>query len=158
MSRFEKAEKALVTNRHARHRYHILERLEAGIALEGPEVKSVRDGRANLREAYARIRRGEAFLFNCHISPYANAGPFAPEPTRERKLLLHRREILRLQAATDRSGHTLVPLRMYLKNRRVKVEIAIARAKKLHDKRDAKRRETIDREAAQDVKDARQRR
>jgi SsrA-binding protein len=158
MSHSEEVEKPLVTNRQARHRYHILERFEAGIALEGSEVKSVREGRANLRDAYARVRRGEAFLFNCHISPYAQAGPFAPNPTRERKLLLHRREILRLQAATDRSGHTLVPLRLYLKRRRVKVEIAVARAKKMYDKREAKRRETIDREAAQAVKAARQRR
>ncbi len=158
MRRTQPPEKTLVTNRQARHRYHLLERLEAGIALEGAEVKSIRAGQANLKEAYARVRRGEAFLFNCHISPYAQAGPFAPDPRRERKLLLHRNEILRLQSATDRSGHTLVPLRIYLKGRRIKVEIAVARAKKLHDKRQALREETLDREARQAIKTARQRR
>jgi SsrA-binding protein len=150
-------EKNLATNRQAYHRYFILEKLEAGIALEGAEVKSIRGGNVNLKDAYARVSRGEAFLLNCHISAYPNAGPFAPEPTRERKLLLHRHEIQRLQAAADRDGHTLVPLRLYLKGRRIKIEIGVAKGKKTHDKRDAKRRETIEREARQAESEARRR-
>jgi SsrA-binding protein len=150
-------EKVLASNRQAHHRYFILERLEAGIALEGAEVKSAREGKVNLKDAYARVRDGEALLVNCHISPYANAGPFAPDPTRERKLLMHRREILRLQAATQRGGHTLVPLRVYLKGRRIKVEIAVARGKKAHDKRETLRRETADREAREAAARARRR-
>jgi SsrA-binding protein len=149
--------KVLATHRQAHHRYFILERFEAGIALQGAEVKSAREGKVNLRDAYARVRDGEALLVNCHISPYANAGPFAPDPTRERKLLLHRREILRLQAATQRAGHTLVPLRVYLKGRRIKVEIAVARGKKAHDRREALRRESAEREAREALGRARRR-
>lgn len=156
MSRPDADEKVLATNRQAYHRYFVLEKLEAGISLEGAEVKSIREGKVNLKDAYARVRQGQAYLLNCHISPYANAGPFAPNPTRERRLLLHRREILRLQAATDRDGHTLVPLRMYMKGRRIKIEIGVAKGKKTHDKREAKRSETLDREARQEVKRARQ--
>ena len=149
------AEKVLATNREARFRYHVFEKVEAGIALEGAEVKSVRAGRVVLKDAYARIRNGQAYLFNCHISPYVNAGSFAPDPERERKLLLHRQQIDRLQSAAERAGHTLIPLRMYLKGRLIKIEIGVAKGKKLHDKREAKRRETIDREARQAVKEAR---
>lgn len=155
MSATAPPQKVLATNRQARHRYFILDRIEAGVVLEGPEVKSAREGRINLRDAYARVRDGEAYLFNCHISPYTHAGRFAPEPTRERKLLLRKQEILRLQAATDRAGHTLVPLRVYFKGRRIKVEIGVAKGKKAWDKREAKRRETLEREARQAVKEGR---
>lgn len=150
-------EKVLATNRQARHKYFILERLEAGIALEGAEVKSAREGKVVLKDAYARVRGGEAYLLNCHISPYTHAGGTAPDPGRERKLLLHRREILRLQAATDRAGQTLVPLRMYLKGRRIKVEIGVGKGKKAHDKREAKRLETVERETRRAVSEARKR-
>ncbi len=151
------AEKVLATNRQAHFRYFVLETFEAGIALEGAEVKSAREGKVNLKDAYARVRNGEAYLLNCHISAYSHAGPSAPEPTRERKLLLRRQEIVRLQAATDRAGHTLVPLRMYLKGRRIKVEIGVARGKKAHDKRESKRRETIERETQQAIRESRRR-
>lgn len=129
-------EKILATNRQAFHNYFIGERLEAGIALLGTEVKSLRQGKANLKEAFARVERQEVFLLNCHISPYSHGGYANHDPLRARKLLLHRHEILKLTQKT-RSGYTLVPLRLYLSQGRVKVEIALARGKKLWDKRQA---------------------
>jgi SsrA-binding protein len=123
-------------NRKARHDYEIEERYEAGIVLTGSEIKSVRGGKVNLRGSYARIVNGEVVLYDAHISPYEQSGKFFNHnPTRPRKLLLHRREISRLLGQVREKGLTLVPLRVYFKNRRAKVEIGVARGKKLYDKR-----------------------
>ncbi len=146
----EEAIKILATNRSAPHQFHLFERFEAGISLTGPEVKSVRQGNIALREAYVKVKRGEAFLHNCHIRPYTQGNRFNPDPVRPRKLLLHRSEIHRLQRASDLRGMTIVPTRVYLKNGWIKVEIALAKAKKLHDKREAKRRRDLEREAARE--------
>jgi SsrA-binding protein len=129
-------------NRKARYDYHIEETYEAGIALLGSEVKSIRQGRANLRDSYAAFERGELFLHNCHISPYAQASRFNPDPLRARKLLMRREELRRLVGKVEEKGLTLVPLSLYLKGRHVKVELALARGKKEYDRReDIKRRE-----------------
>lgn len=137
-------------NRKAYHDYFLYDTYEAGIVLTGTEIKSVRVGRVNLRESYVQIRSGEAWLINMHISPYSAGSRENPDPMRDRKLLLHLREIYRLQSAVQEKGLTIVPLRMYLKDNRAKVEIALAKGKKLYDKRDAiaKRedRRRIDRE------------
>lgn len=131
-------EKVISSNRQARFEYSILESVEAGIALTGTEIKSVRAGKVNLRESYARIENGEVWLVGMHISPYEQAGAyFQHEPTRSRKLLLHRRQIARLQADVGQKGLTLVPLRLYLKGGRAKIELGLAKGKKLYDKRDS---------------------
>lgn len=127
--------KIITTNRRARHDYHIDETLEAGLILTGAEVKSVRQGRVNMSEAFVRIENGEAFLFNCHIAPYEQGGYANQEPLRKRKLLMHRRELRKWQKATEQKGFTIVPLRMYFRKSYVKVEIGLARGKKLYDKR-----------------------
>ncbi len=128
-------EKTISTNRQARYEYEILSQFEAGIVLTGSEIKSVRAGRVNLREAYVRVERGEAWLVGAHISPYEHAGYTLQEPDRPRKLLLHNSEIVTLRIQTQTKGLTIVPLRLYLKGRRAKVEIAVGRGKKLYDKR-----------------------
>ena len=140
------ASDVIATNRRARFDYEILETLEAGIALLGPEVKSLRAGRANLGDAYATIRKGRAWLLNLHISPYEQAGRSNPEPTRERALLLHRNEIRRLGGKLAERGFTLVPLQLYWKSGRAKVELGVARGKRRHDKRETIRRRETDRE------------
>ncbi len=132
----DRGEKVLASNRQAFHNYFIGDRYEAGLVLLGTEVKSLRTGKANLKDAFARIDRGEAFLHNCHINPYSHGGYANHDPLRPRKLLLHRAELLKLAQRTL-AGHTLIPLRIYLKKGRVKVEIALARGKKLWDKRAA---------------------
>ena len=132
-----KGEKVLASNRQAFHNYYIGDRFEAGLALLGTEVKSLRAGGVNLKDAFARIDRGEAFLHNCHIAPYSHGGYANHDPLRTRKLLLHRQEILRLSQKTTAGGQTLIPLRLYLKKGRVKVELALARGKRLWDKRQA---------------------
>jgi len=129
-------EKVLATNRKAFHNYFIDDRYEAGLALLGTEVKSLRDGKAVLQDAFARPERGELYLFNCHIPPYSHGGYANHDPLRPRKLLLHRQEILKLRQAIAAGGQTLIPLRLYLKKGRVKLEIALARGKKLWDKRE----------------------
>ena len=139
-------------NRQARHNYFIDETYEAGLVLVGSEVKSLRDGKANLSDSYAQIRKGEAFLINSHISPYAGANQFNHEPTRTRKLLLHAREIARLTGKTKERGLTLIPLRLYFKHGRAKVEIALARGKKLYDKRETLRRKVAQREVERSLK------
>ena len=136
----------IASNRRARHEYEILDTLEAGIALRGPEVKSLRTGRANLSDSYATLRGGEVFLRNLHISPYQEAGRENLEPTRERKLLLHRHEIHRLRSKVSEKGLTLIPLALYWKDGRAKVELAVARGKRRYDKREAIRRREQDRE------------
>lgn len=141
-----RGDRTLATNRAARHQFHLLERFEAGLVLAGTEVKSIRAGKINLKEAYARVRDGELFLFNAHVSPYEQGNRANHEPLRPRKLLLHAKEILKLERETTRGGMTLVALRVYLKRGRVKLELALARGKKLHDKREASRRREMDRE------------
>jgi SsrA-binding protein len=136
----------LASNRSASHEYHLLERLEAGIALTGPEVKSCRAGKVNLKDAYARVKDGEVFLHNAHVSPYDKADRDDDDPLRPRKLLLHRREILKLQKESEQGGMTLVPTRLYLKGGLIKLEIAVAKGKKLYDKRDASRKQEAQRE------------
>jgi SsrA-binding protein len=128
--------RAVVTNRRARHDYWIEESLEAGIALTGTEVKSLRQGRANLSDAFARVENGEVWLHQLHISPYAQGNIQNHDPLRSRKLLLHRREILRLYARAVQKGYTLIPLRVYFRNGVAKVEIAIARGRRQYDKRE----------------------
>ena len=139
-------EKIIATNKKAFHNYFILEKLEAGIALTGTEVKSSREGRVNLKDSYASVKAGEAYLLNCHISPYSHGNRDNHEPLRSRKLLLHSKEIHKLIGKTQEKGLTVVPLRMYLKRGRIKVELAVARGKKLYDKRETERRKEIDRE------------
>ncbi len=130
----------VATNRRARHNYEIIETLEAGISLFGPEVKSLREGRANLRESFAVIKRGEVFLQQLHISPYEPAARGnASDPTRERKLLLHSSEISKLVGRVSERGNTLVPLSIYFKDGRAKVELALARGRHTYDKRAALR-------------------
>ena len=136
MLTIERTVKQIAANRAARHEYFILETFEAGIALTGTEVKSLRLGKGNLKESYAQVKGGELFLFNCHISPYDFGNRFNHEPLRPRKLLLHKAEIMRLVGKTKEKGLTLVPLSLYfdVKNR-VKLELALAKGKKLYDKR-----------------------
>lgn len=143
----ETGRKLIAANRRARYDYEILDTFEAGIALVGPEVKSLRAGKANLNEAYAFVRRGEVFLAGMHISPYPQASRENPDPLRERKLLLHRAEIARLEGKVAEKGLTLVPLALYFKDGRAKVELALARGKRRYDKREAIRRREADREA-----------
>ncbi len=142
----------IAVNRKARFDYFLFEKFEAGIVLLGSEVKSLREGKANLKDSYARIQKGEAFLINAHVSPYAGANQFNHEPTRARKLLLHRREIERLTGKTKEKGLTLIPLRLYFKNGRAKVELGLARGKKLYDKRETLRRKAAEREVERSLK------
>jgi len=149
----DKEEKLLASNRAAYHEYHILEKYEAGISLTGTEVKSVLDGRVQLKEGYVAVRDGEAWLFNAHISPYAHGNRENHEPLRTRKLLLHRKEIEQLGEATVKQGMTLVATRVYLRHRRIKVEVAVARGKKMYDKRETEMRRTVDRETRAQLKE-----
>lgn len=136
--------KIICQNKKARHDYFIEESMEAGLVLNGPEVKSLRDGKANLVDSYVSIDHGEAWLNNCHISPYAAANQFNHHPMRKRKLLLHKKEISRLIGKSQEEGLTLIPLKLYFKVGRVKMELAVAKGKKLHDKRDTiKKREAV---------------
>jgi SsrA-binding protein len=146
-------EKSLVTNRAAFHEYHISDKYEAGIALTGTEVKSVLGGRVQLKDSYVAVRDGEAWLFNAHISPYSHGNRENHDPLRTRKLLLHRREINRLEQSTTIQGMTLVVTRVYIKNGRVKVEIGVAKGKKLYDKRETEMRRTVDRETRAQLKE-----
>lgn len=127
--------KLITSNRKARHDFSIEETFEAGIILQGTEVKSLRDGKANLQDAYCTVNGDEVYLLNLHINPYTHGNLFNHEPMRQRKLLLHRREIEKLEKATQQKGYTIVPLQLYFKNGKVKVEIGLARGKKLYDKR-----------------------
>jgi SsrA-binding protein len=154
IDRSEPQNRVLIANRKALHDYEILERWEAGIALVGTEVKSLRAGKANMGDSYAVIEDGEAWLLQLHISPYAQASQFNHDPLRKRKLLLHKQQIRRLRSKTLEKGLTLVPLNLVLVRNRVKIELALARGKKLYDKREAKAR----REAARDLERARKER
>ena len=128
--------KIVTVNRKARHEYHILETFEAGLALTGTEVKSLRVGKANLQDSYARVENAELMLYNMHISPYEQGNQFNHEPKRTRKLLMHKQEIMRLLGKTREKGLALVPLKVYFKNGLAKIELALAKGKKLYDRRD----------------------
>ena len=143
----DSGEKVIATNKKAFHDYFILQKMEAGIALLGTEVKAIREGRINLKDSYAIVKEGEAFLLNCHISPYSHGNRENHDPTRSRKLLLHLGEIRKLIGKIQEKGLTLVPLRVYLKRGKIKVELGVARGKKLFDKRETERRKEADREA-----------
>jgi len=138
----------IATNRRARFEYEVLERVEAGMVLLGPEVKSLRAGKASLADAYALIRRGEIWLQNLHIAPYDAASRENPDSKRERKLLLHRAEIARLEGKVKERGLTLIPLSLYFKDGRAKVELGLCRGKRAHDKRESIRKRESDRELA----------
>jgi SsrA-binding protein len=131
--------KVISDNRQAGHNFFLFDRYEAGIALTGTEVKAAKAGKVQLRDAYANVEKGEAWLLNAHISEYSHGNRFNHAPTRPRKLLLHRREIEKLHSATREKGLSLVPPRLYMKNGRIKCEIALAKGKKFHDKREAER-------------------
>ena len=138
--------KIIVDNRKARHDYFLVEKFEAGIVLVGTEVKSLRAGRVNLKDSYAQIDDGELYLYNMHISPYEHGSFSNVDPTRKRKLLMHKREIMRLLGKVKEKGLTLVPTKLYFSNGRVKVEIALAQGKKLHDKRATQKEKDAKRE------------
>lgn len=146
------SDRVLADNRKARHDFHLLETFEAGIVLLGTEVKAAREGRVNLRDSYGRIENGEVFLYGVHISPYSHRGYAHHEPTRPKKLLLHRAEIRKLIGKVVERGMTLVPVRMYLTRGRIKVAVSVARGKQAHDKRETIRRREIDRETRAAVK------
>ena len=145
-------EKLIADNRKARHDYQLLERVEAGLVLTGTEVKSLREGRATLGQAYADVRDGEAWLHGAEIAVYEQGNRANHEPTRPRKLLLHRREIEKLLGQTRDKGLSLIPTRIYLKGGRIKCELAVAKGKKLHDKREAERARTAEAEARAEMR------
>lgn len=138
----------MARNKRARFDYHLLETFEAGLVLTGTEVKSLREGKASIADAYGIVRDGEIFLLNAHIQPYERGGYVNHDPVRSRKLLLHRREIRRLIGAVERQGLTLVPLELYFKKGTAKLALALAKGKKLHDKRDTERKRDAEREMA----------
>jgi SsrA-binding protein len=148
----ETGERLIASNKKAFHDYFVLQKVEAGIELTGTEVKSLRDGKANLKDAYVIFKGGEAFLFGAHISPYSHGNRENHEPERTRKLLLHRKEMDKLQEQIVEKGLTIVPLRLYFKGSRVKAEVAVVRGKKLYDKRETEKRREADREAAAAMK------
>ena len=138
--------KVITVNRQARHEYFVLETFEAGIELFGTEVKSLRAGTVNLKDAYCRVEDGELFVFGMHVSPYEHGNVFNRDPLRPRKLLMHKREITRLLGQVTRDGCTLIPLSLYFSGSRVKVELGLCKGKKLYDKRDASAKRSADRE------------
>lgn len=148
----EKQEKLIADNRKAAFEYHILDTWEAGIVLQGTEVKSIREGGISLRESFCKVMGGEIFLWNAHIAPYSHRGSADHEPTRTRKLLLKRQEINKLIGKTVEKGLTLVPLRMYFKKGRIKLAVALARGKNVRDKRETVKRREADRETRAAVK------
>jgi SsrA-binding protein len=151
----EAGDRPIATNRRARHEYEILETVEAGIVLRGTEVKSLRDGLVNFKDSYASVRNGEGWLLGCHINPYSHGTDANHDPERDRKLLLHKKEIDRLGGKISEKGLTLVPLRLYFKDGRAKVELGLARGKKLHDKRATLREREVRREMDKTVRAAR---
>ena len=148
----ELAQSNIAENRKAFHDYHLLESFEAGVVLLGTEVKAIREGRVNLRDSFARIQDGEVFLYNVNISPYSHRGYADHEPLRRRKLLLHRNEIRKLIGKTVEKGMTLVPVRMYFKNGKVKISVSLAKGKKDYDKRETIKKRDTDRETRAAVK------
>jgi len=147
-----KDETLVADNRKAGHDFHLLENFEAGLALRGTEVKAIREGRVNLRDSYCKLERGEAYLLNVHIGQYSHDGYAAHDPLRPRKLLLHRAELNKLLGKTTEKGLTIVPLRMYFKNGRVKIAIALAKGKKTIDKRETIKRREAERETRAAIK------
>ena len=141
----------IAVNKKARHLYELSEFTEAGIVLTGPEVKSIRAGKVNFVDSYVDFRRGEAWLVSLHIAPYTNAGSALQEPERARKLLLHQREIAKLAGMVAQKGLTVVPVRLYLKRGKVKVEVAVGRGKKLHDHRESLKRRAEERDMAREL-------
>src|SRR2546426_11612772 len=148
-------DRSIAVNRRARHLYEVLETVEAGLVLRGTEVKSLRAGQVNFKDSYATVRSGEGWLLGCHISPYSHGTDANHNPERDRKLLLHKREISRLSGKIAERGLTLVPLRLYFKDGRAKVELGLARGKKLHDKRSALREREVRREMDKTARAAR---
>jgi len=147
------AVRTVAVNKHVSHDYSVLERFEAGLALLGSEVKSVREGRVSLKESYGEVRNGEVFLVKCHISPYEAANIFNHEPLRDRKLLLHRREIKRLAGKVQERGLTLVPTRVLVSDRgKIKLELALVRGKREYEKREALKKRDTDREIRAEIK------
>jgi len=151
----EKAQANIAENRKAYHDFHLMETFEAGLVLMGTEVKAIREGRVNLRDSFARVEDGEVFLYNVNISPYSHRGYADHEPLRRRKLLLHRDEIRKLIGKTVEKGMTLVPVRLYFKNGRVKIAISLAKGKKDYDKRETIKRREADRETRAAIKSRR---
>lgn len=158
MTKDKSAIRVIATNRKAYHDYHLEQTFEAGIALTGSEIKSVRAGRVNLRDSFVQIRNGEAWLVDAHIAQYEQASRENHEPKRDRKLLLHKQEIARLAGRVQEKGYTIVPLRMYLKGNLAKVEIALARGKRLYDKREAIAKRDSEREMEREWREATRRR
>ena len=157
MTERSRGERPITENRKAFHDYLILDTFEAGIVLVGTEVKAIREGRVNLRDSYGRVEAGEVFVYNIHISPYSHRGYADHEPTRRRKLLLHKSEIRKLVGKTVERGMTLVPVRMHFKNGRVKLAIALAKGKRTYDKRERIRRRETERETRAAIKERRAR-
>lgn len=153
MAKKNKTNNTLAENRKARHDYFIEESIECGIELVGTEVKSIRQGKANLKDSYAEINNGEVFMCNVHVSPYEKGNIFNKDPLRKRRLLLHKEEIRKLEAYTSQKGYTLVPLSLYLKNGRVKVQLSVAKGKKDYDKRDAMLEKAAKREIDRQMKE-----
>lgn len=153
MAKTESTEPLIADNRKAHFDFHVLDTFEAGIVLLGTEVKGIREGRANLRDSFARVEQGEIWLYNVHINPYSHRGYVDHDPRRRRKLLLHREEIRKLIGKTVEKGLTLVPLRLYFKRGKVKVTLALAKGKQVRDKRETIRRREIDRETRAAVKE-----
>jgi SsrA-binding protein len=147
------AVRTVAVNKHVSHDYEILEKFEAGMALQGSEVKSIRDGRISLKESYAEVKNGEVFLVKCHVSPYEAANIFNHDPLRDRKLLLHRREIKRLAGKIQERGLTLVPTRVLISDRgKIKLELALVRGKREYEKREAIKKRDTDREIRAEIK------
>ena len=151
----DSGEQLIADNRKAHHDYHLLETFEAGLALMGTEVKAMREGRANLRDSYCRIDRGEAFLLNAHVGQYSHGGSASHDPLRPRKLLLHQQELRKLLGKTTEKGMTIVPLRLYFKSGRAKLAIALAKGKKTYDKRETIKRREAERETRAAIKSRR---
>ena len=149
--------KNFAINRQAQHLYHLLERFESGIELTGTEVKSIREGKINLKDSYAQVKGREVWLIDCHVSPYEAGSHFNHDPLRDRRLLLHRQEIEKLAGRTLERGFTLIPTRVYLKNNLIKCELALAKGKNVFDHRETSRRRTIEREVQQDIREHRRR-
>jgi SsrA-binding protein len=149
--------KNFAINRQAAHYYQFLEKFEAGMELMGTEVKSIREGKVNLKDGYATVKRGEVWLVNCHISTYTSGSYLNHDPLRERRLLLHQQEINKLISRTQEKGLTLVPTRLYLKGNKIKCELALAKGKKVYDRRETEKRRTIKRETEQAIQDFRRR-
>lgn len=142
----ERGEKQIAANRKARHEYFVEETYECGLALHGTEVKSMRQGRVNLKEAFCQVKNGEMWVIGMHISPYEQGNIFNVDPLRDKKLLMHKSEIRKLASQVQRQGYTLIPLRIYLKDGRMKLELGLCKGKKLHDKRDDMARRDASRE------------